>query len=207
VATSASALPVGNPQDPELRCSGLFNLGFYGDYVFNRYLEIDETTSQKDIERGSLFTNSAFLAIDLWNHLEVFTAIGGTYFNIIEIERDTHFTWSIGVRTLLWKCGRVALGGEGSYFATAFADMKYREWQLGVGATYNVCEIAFPYAAVKIARCHASFGESFLPDLENSRFWGGAIGINFVICCNTTVGIEGRFGDEAACHLNGVVRF
>src|SRR5262249_37407498 len=91
----------------------------------------------------------------------------------VTIEAGTHFSWSVGARATIWECGCFGVGAEFQYFFTrphlnyfepdGFSPfyfrngrMKYREWQVGVGATYQIpiasCgAIVVPYAGVKFA--------------------------------------------------------
>jgi major outer membrane protein len=94
-ASTASALPVGNPSEINLfnsgasRCDGCtsifcfsdnynclnFAVGFYGDYVFNRHMK---TVTHKDVDTTRLFTNAGYLAVSLFDRMEFFTALGVT---------------------------------------------------------------------------------------------------------------------------------
>lgn len=150
---AAHALPVGNPSDASLLCEGLFlegycgdfcdpcvtwfdafnmRFGFYGDYVFNRHLEIDEHVDDSDIEKTEIFTNAGFIAANFWNRFDLFTTLGATNIFIdtnnkafalggsgrFVIETETDFSWSVGVRATIWECGCTALGAEAQYFFT-----------------------------------------------------------------------------------------
>lgn len=147
------ALPVGNPSDASLLCDGLFleghcgdfcdpcltwfdafsmRLGFYGDYVFNRHMEVDTSGRDNDIERTKLFTNAGFIAANFWDRLDIFATLGATNlcidtnnqaFNLggsgrFVIETETDFSWSIGIRGSIWECGYTTLGAEAQYFYT-----------------------------------------------------------------------------------------
>ncbi|MCB1181370.1 MAG: hypothetical protein KDK55_05050 [Chlamydiia bacterium] len=148
------ALPVGNPSEASLLCDGLFwegsccmdpcdpcaswcdavsfRLGFYGDYVFNRHLELDNG-SHKDIENTEIFTNAGYFALNMLDRLDIFALLGTTNVFIdtnaiaftnnnalrdrrIEIETSTDFSWSVGLRASIWECGCTTLGGEFQYF-------------------------------------------------------------------------------------------
>jgi major outer membrane protein len=148
---AAYALPVGNPSDASLLCDGLiweghcgdpcdpcltwfdafsYRFGFYGDYVFNRHLQIDTNESDADIEHTRISTNAAFLAANFWDRFDLFAALGATHFSFdtnlssfgsvagprIEIESDTHFSWGLGARGTIWECGCTSVGAEAQYF-------------------------------------------------------------------------------------------
>lgn len=165
---SAYALPVGNPSDASLLCDGLIweghcgdpcdpcltwcdafslRVGFYGDYVFNRHLEIDRNEDDSDIEHAELYTNAGFVAANFWDRLDVFaafgatnllintnaSAFGGTNGSRIEIETESDFSWSVGARGTIWECGCTSLGIEGQYFFTR-PDVK----RVTIGSTTSV---------------------------------------------------------------------
>lgn len=152
---AAYALPVGNPSEASLLCDGVIweghcgdpcdpcltwcdafslRVGFYGDYVFNRHLQVrDRRVGQRaHIEHFSLYTNAGYLAANLWDRFDIFATLGTTNFSLntdastfdggrgrrLEIESDSDFSWSIGARGTLWECGCTALGIEGQYFST-----------------------------------------------------------------------------------------
>lgn len=150
---SAYALPIGNPSDASLLCDGLIweghcgdpcdpcltwrdafsiRIGFYGDYVFNRHMEIDRNEGDSDIENTEIFTNAGFIAANFWDRFDIFATLGATNFfihtnasafggvngQVLEIESGTHFSWSIGGRGTIWECGCTTLGAEAQYFYT-----------------------------------------------------------------------------------------
>jgi major outer membrane protein len=262
------ALPVGNPSDASLLCDGLvwegrcgdpcdpcltlcdaFSLrfGFYGDYVFNRHLEIDRNQDDSNIEHTRLFTNAGFIAANFWDRFDLFATLGATNFAIetnalsfgganqsrFEIETDTHFSWSLGVRGTIWECGCTSLGAEAQYFFThpdvrriseggvvsvypdAIIDAKYREWQIGLGIAHRI-NILVPYVAVKWSHVKVNLDDALpgdglatvtLFDLENDKHWGFATGVSLVDCEKASLTVEGRFGDEKAVYVNGQIRF
>lgn len=264
------ALPVGNPSDASLLCDGLiweghcgdpcdpcltwcdaFSIrsGFYGDYVFNRHLEIDTNGDDSVIEHTSLFTNGAIIAANFWDRFDFFTTLGSTNFLLatnasafsttfigrrIEIETNSHFSWSLGIRGTIWECGCTSLGAEAQYFYTHpdvrrvtvgadlseypnNIDLKYREWQVGVGLSHRI-NVFVPYVAVKWSRAKVNFDDAILlavddietvslRDLESKGDWGFAIGVSLIDCEKASLTVEGRFGGEKAVHVNGQIRF
>jgi len=147
------ALPVGNPADASLLLDGLIweghcadpcdpcvtwcdalsiRIGFYGDYVFNRHLEVDQSHFDADIEHAEIFTNAAYFAFNFYDRLDIFGTLGasnifidtnasafdGTSGNRLVIETSTQFSWSLGARATVWECGCTTLGAEAQYFTT-----------------------------------------------------------------------------------------
>jgi major outer membrane protein len=90
----------------------------------------------KAIRRTEVFTNAAYLVLNLWDRLDLTTTLGATsiYFvspdhtfssifdplfnNTTDLMTNTSFSYSSGVRFTLWECGCFALGAEGQYFYT-----------------------------------------------------------------------------------------
>jgi major outer membrane protein len=208
-----TALPLGNPLDaswlkegvlwaanrcdvcdPCLSWSDVWSLriGYYGDIVFDRRLEVDEPPNDSDIRRSRLFTHAAYLAFNLCDRFDIFGTLGTTKFHIetpgsafdltvvagsryndtVEVESETEFSWSLGVRATLWECGQFGLGAEAQYFYTRprlnylavapfnvsyfahDARTHYREYQFGLGATYKIpiasCKtFVVPYVGAK----------------------------------------------------------
>jgi len=138
------ALPIGNPAEPSLLtesfvCS-LFDecvsvrAGFYGDYVFNRYLEVDDSFNRV-VDVTKINTNAGYLALNYCNWLDLFATVGAsnvwiqtpsTAFRerglaageLFTITTNTSFSWSVGVRAALIECACFTLGVEGQYFQT-----------------------------------------------------------------------------------------
>ena len=154
-----TALPLGNPADPTLYSHGMFynqcdadcpasmpcfwdcmslRFGFYGDYVFNRNLELKSLTSQNEgrvVTETTLFTNAGYLDLNFWNRLDVFATLGATNIDLygngtqfcpgavsrtaIEANWFTSFSWSVGGRLTAWQCNNFYVGVEGQYFSTS----------------------------------------------------------------------------------------
>ena len=154
---AVQALPVGNPSDSSLLCDGWiwegkcpdpndpcltwcdafsFRLGFYGDYVFNRHLQLDRNCKggRGEIEHTEIYTNAAYLAGNFWDRYDVFATLGATNLLLntnartfalrstpsgcLTIETNTNFSWSVGIRGRIWECGCTTFGGEAQFFQT-----------------------------------------------------------------------------------------
>ncbi len=214
---AAYALPVGNPADASLLCDGIFwegylgdpcdpcltwsdafstRIGFYGDYVFNRHMEIDDHDRHKDIEHTSIYTNAFFVAGNFWDRVDVFVTLGTTNLDIVtnesafdaqgqpslgngrfEIETETDFSWSVGIKGTIWNCGCTTLGAEAQYLATnphitrltqedtysvypaGNIRARYREWQVGIGLAHRI-NMFVPYFAVKLSGSRLDMGDA-----------------------------------------------
>ena len=192
LSTPLFALPIGNPIDASLYSNSLmwgdyystdrrsdlcdpyfnwcdawnFRLGFDGDYVFDRHMEID-SNGKRDIDHFEIFTNAGFLAMNICDRFDIFGTLGASNIylranpmimgengsKVLELWTETTFSWSVGSRLTLWNCDCWYFGIEGQYFYTkpdvefvqsdhvfAYPDneinMKYTEWQVGVGISY-----------------------------------------------------------------------
>lgn len=150
------ALPIGNPMDASLYTNGLFcgdccedrccdpcdpcfnwcdawsfRGGFYGDYVFNRHMRTRKHGDRK-IDEFEIFTNAAYLALNICDRLDVFSTLGTTTFDFkanpkilgaahparVYLQSENHFSWSVGGRLTIWDCDCFYFGVEGQYFRT-----------------------------------------------------------------------------------------
>lgn len=286
LGTELQALPVGNPLDASNLCTGIFwdetccnpcgsyehwcqawnlRIGYYGDFVFNRRLEVNRTEFDATIRKTQLFTNAAYLAVNLCNRFDVFSTFGssklyletpatafpqnGTYNNsTLHIELDGKFSWSLGARATIWECGCFGFGAEAQYFSyksdikyayigagepayVEDAGVRFREYQVGVGATYKIpiCDcktFVVPYAAIKWDHAKMNFGNfivttvtrdqaqeiiftttSTLVSLVSQNDFGWVVGATLVGCCKWSITAEARFFGETACHINSQLRF
>lgn len=114
--TSAAlqALPLGNPSEASLLIDGVLwegvatdpcdpcatwcdaisvRLGFYGDYVFNRFFktslpevngkeQVDNVAYNKKMTKSEVFTNAGYLALNIWDRFDVFGTLGATGLHI-----------------------------------------------------------------------------------------------------------------------------
>ncbi len=150
------------------------------------------------------------------------------------IQTETDFSWSIGVRGTVWECGCTTFGAEAQYFFTkphitrvtresqfsvypaSHLHAKYQEWQFGVGIAHRI-NLLVPYMGIKWSHAQLDMDNALisglggvsatLPDLENKKFFGYAVGVSLVDCEKVSITAEGRFSDEKAFHVNGQIRF
>ncbi len=249
ISLNLSALPLGNPAAPALYQTGLFciddpccssvwnvRIGFYGDYVFNRNLELTRTGGG-DFEDAEYFTNAGSINLNLFNRLDIYATLGATKacFNTnvgsfapsptgarIQVQSDPAFSYSLGLNGLIWQCGCLYVGGEFQYFhfspdikRTTFAGtgseyepggIKYKEWQLGLGAGYRIGYLV-PYTGLKWARARQRLPDDSNTDLKSAKCWGYAIGVTLTNCGPAALTVEARFADEKALNVNAEVRF
>ena len=151
-SSAAVALPVGNLEESSLLCSSVFFCnscdtfefcgpcnegwfamrgGYYGDFVFNRYLE-SAGERQRNAEIASIQTNAGYLALNFCSRVDVFTTLGVSCLEIdlnsklltpvtagplqVVINTKADFSWSVGARATLIDCRCLTWGIEGQYF-------------------------------------------------------------------------------------------
>lgn len=260
---AAYALPIGNPAEASLLCDGLFcegytidpcdpcyswrdafsfRIGFYGDYVFNKHMERDNSP-HGDVELTELYTNAGYIAANFWNRFDVFATLGATSLYVesgnsgsgrFELETETDFSWSIGVRGTIWECACTYLGAEAQYFYTNphitrvtenadasgypahNVDVKYYEWQVGLGLAHRIYNLV-PYVAVRWGRAKFDDDKASIPltnglsstlqNYKSKNNWGYAVGATLIGCEKASLTIEGRFAGETAFYTNGQIRF
>jgi len=150
------ALPLGNPSDATLLTDGLycqgtcpdpcdpwvtwweaisFRFGFYGDYVFDRHMQLNESFSDAHIQKTEIFTNAGLIVLNFYDRVDLFSTLGVTNFfiasnisafapttlpagNQIIIDTNSDFSWSVGARGTIIECGCTILGAEAQFFYT-----------------------------------------------------------------------------------------
>jgi len=204
---------------------------------------------EERIDRTEMHTNAGLIVLNLWDRVDIFGTLGGTKFNMegradaffapivstsrIQVETDTDFSWSVGVRGVLWECGCTVIGVEAQYFRakpdvrrvtleaseSVYPDdttkFRYREWQVGLGIAHRI-NMFVPYFAVKWSQVDAKF-ENFAPEFfdvdpidpkfDPRQNWGYAFGVTLVDCDIMTLNVEGRLRDERAVSVNAQIRF
>lgn len=273
---AAYALPVGNPSEASLLTDGVFcegkctdwcdpsfcwcdafsfRVGFYGDYIFDRAMEIGKVGHRgdgNDIAHFNVNTNAGYLALNILNRADLFATVGAsnlswetnaTVYAVdvenptgdrLKLQTETDFSWSVGGRITLWECGCTTLGIEGQYFTfkpdlkrityaesdTIYPDdqnhfNRYSDWQVGLGISHRIAMVV-PYAAVRWGQ--ASYDQDFtaqlnsagtliIPDFENSKDWGYAVGVSLIDCEKALLTAEARFASEEALYVNAEFRF
>lgn len=153
---AAYALPVGNPSEASLFLNGAwwdsyccdpcdpcfswcdawsFRAGYYGDFVFDRHLAVDQDSNDSgrgsNIDHTEIFTHSGLLVFNICDRIDIFGTLGASTINVktdavtfspISTESElffrSDFSWSVGGRATLWNCDCFYVGIEGQYFQT-----------------------------------------------------------------------------------------
>ncbi|MFC2049137.1 hypothetical protein ACFLR2_00475 [Chlamydiota bacterium] len=170
-----------------------YRIGYYGDYVFDRHMKVARNHSR--IHKTKISTNAAYFAFNYCNRLDLFGTLGASHIELstpfsslggptvgavnnafVNVDTETSFSWSLGLRGTLLQWGCLGIGGEAQYFrvnprlnSTSLAQFDtfyfpneerphYHEWQLGLGAAYRInisdsSSALIPYMGVKWSQC------------------------------------------------------
>ena len=148
------ALPVGNPWDASLLCEGILwdgncsdpndpcvnwcdawsiRFGFYGDYVFDRHLQVDDHGNHSTIHKTEIYTNAGYLSLNFYDRFDIFGTLGATHIaftaqrgafssavanDYFFFDAETYFSWSVGFRGTILEWGCFGIGAEAQYFYT-----------------------------------------------------------------------------------------
>ncbi len=212
------ALPVGNPMDASLYTNGVCSggshcdpcdpcfrwndqfqtrFGFYGDYVFNRKLAVEDGGA---ITQTKIMTNAGWLVLNFCNWVDIFGTLGGSKIDCfssgsrfstdqakIQIDFEPYFSWSLGGRATLGHWRQFFLGIEAQFFrtrpdihkflrdretiATNFSSKSktvFKEWQVGLGISYFDRWIV-PYAAFKVSKANLNMDDYLIVFQQTGR--------------------------------------
>jgi hypothetical protein len=243
-------------------------VGYEGDFVWNRNLQLHKRELGKVLRETQLYTNAGTLYCSFCDLLEIFYSLGTASIAIYTPDiswailttvypklarnstllSDTHLFWSAGGRLILVEESCFILGIEGQYlrskpyWSTYIANQsyyddyligsisyfndtapaQYSEWQIGCGLAYTIHTLSprfavIPYIGCKYARAfiasnnfvfsNAHAHEFIISDLSSHKSVGYMVGATMTICDQISLSIEGRFGDERACYINGQICF
>lgn len=113
-----------------------YRMGYYGDFVFNRLIrnhDSDNSNNSEHIKNCRILTNAAYLDLNVWKGFDIFGTLGATNFSYsgnqfafgpitipssgcIRAETANAFSWSVGVRGILYEWCGMQLGMEGQFF-------------------------------------------------------------------------------------------
>lgn len=164
-----------------------------------------------------------------------FSVIGNPVNSVLSIDTVSDFAWSVGGRVIVWQCGRLITGLEGQYYRTTpninylsdhfsttpaylnDTEIQYQSWQVGLGATYEVCINAcfsfLPYASLAVSGANADMGNKrvALPDQNNTvelfdlrkeRYFGYGFGGTLAGGERVLITAEARFAYEKALFIS-----
>jgi major outer membrane protein len=200
------ALPLGNPADASLYRDGIWwcgsacdpcnpciswcdalslRLGFWGDYVFNRNLEIDGNGDNPgDIQTTRIMRNEGLIILNYCNWIDIFGTIGASNYSIStpdsslltavgndgdvlgELVFDPVTSYSAGIRATLWECDCFLFGIEAQW-AGAQPRMGYY-MNLGDGVVTYISPETLDYNEWQVGfggsyRFDNGYGTAFIP--------------------------------------------
>jgi major outer membrane protein len=183
---AVQALPVANPIDASLYKNGIWccedecsscdpcfswcdafsmRIGFWGDYVFNRYMELKTpgANNQGGVESFSIYKNMGVVTLNLCDWIDVYGLVGAASLQIqnpqlnsqtlnrdlITYNSDQSVSYGGGARMTLWECRGFGLGIEGQYFGfqpnidnfVAFANREVNYPIGNRGSNYNEWQV------------------------------------------------------------------
>lgn len=212
--------------------------GYQVDFVYDRRLKSYAGANAR-VDQFQAQLSQGVLTFDMLERIEIYGSVGsieaifshrpkpGQFRR--EYQTNYKVTWGVGGRIIIyeWTNGCISLEGgfqwgnphikwdalNGSAFTTD-AVMRYREWQTGIGVSYQV-DIFIPYAAFKFSDVNAKV-VSLRPDLElkrshfkmrNRDHFGLVFGCTLSPGKYFDVTIESRVIDEQAITLAGNIQF
>ncbi|MFN0065975.1 MAG: hypothetical protein ACKVOH_07045 [Chlamydiales bacterium] len=155
LSVQAFAMQVGNPIGASIVTQGagllnwcpdtlLFNgclgfeLGFYGDYIFDKKIK-EDGFGENVMHETTMTTNGGYIALNFFDRVNLEAILGATQFCINEFVSAsdvvifnpgpeyasvTDFSWALGARGTIWECGCFGVGANVWYFATK-PDLNY----------------------------------------------------------------------------------
>ncbi len=179
------------------------------------------------------------LTLGLGDRVEIYSGLGSMRSTLsqhvddseVHYRTDTHFSWSIGGRTLFAYWDNLhfglaaaylhfspdlqAISVNGSSLAKDKAQLRYHEWQVGAGLSYHIWWL-FPYIGVAYSNAHAKFMDlnslQFLFHkndftLDSQKHYGLFVGCGLSPERGFSINAEGRFIDETAFMISADIRF
>lgn len=129
-SSSLFALPSGNLYETNTG----YGVGFYGDYIYNRYMQIDRSDEHSKVTKTYIKTNAAYFSSSRFDRLNLFTTLGATNLNLTVnnnlfgrsvrrseytfLKSESAFSYSVGMRAIALQFTNMAFGVEASYFST-----------------------------------------------------------------------------------------
>lgn len=213
-------------------------VGYQVDFVYDRRLK-SYAGAHARVDQFDAQLNQGVLTINFVDRIEAYGSVGsmeatfshrpkpGRYRR--EYQTNYKVTWGVGGRVIIYEWERACIGLEGGfqwanphikwdalngYAFTTDAVVRYREWQVGLGASYQI-DMFIPYAAIKFSEVNARLGSLRHDlDLNTSHFkMTNRDHFGLVLGCTLTPGkvldvtIESRMIDEQAITFAGNLKF
>jgi major outer membrane protein len=212
--------------------------GYQGDFVFDRKLRAHHGATGR-IDTFRYYMQQGVLTANLMDRFELYGSLGSMNAYIAhrphvdmkrrEYETHDHLTWGCGARGILFRWCRTVVGFDAKYqdahphvkwnaldgaALTTGADLRYREWQVGLAASHHI-HIFIPYAAIKYSSVHSrlneiranmQLGHESFKMRSRDRF-GAALGCSLSTAKRLDLNVEVSLFDEEALTLAGNIKF
>ena len=210
------------------------------DYVFDRGMKPKDNLQNREFDQFSYLADQGVLSLNLMNRFLLYGSFGALKFKMDQrstpsvdnyYESLNQFTFGVGGSILVYQLNAFSVGVDGKYQnahprfdylrvnGVPIADIgnakvTYNEWQLGVGATYQI-EIFYPYVAVKYSHAIANFKRlpsDFISGVStfkamNRRKFGVAAGCTLSTGSIFSLNVEMRVIDERAVSFDLKMQF
>ena len=196
LSSSLSALPMGNPAEPQIVYRGIWaseaatfalKTGYQGDVVFDRKFD-------KDHSHNHFFSNQGIITLNYIDRLELYGGAGA-----IAFDSKNRFTASGGGKILLGQWGDTGMGIDGKYQWSR----PLREYQVAFGVFQNIGWF-IPYVGVKYSNIHArAGGKKLFSDLHYGMALGCSVSSGKIFDLNFEVDLI----DELAISFGGNIQF
>lgn len=214
-------------------------VGYQRDWLFDRNMKVVARGSGR-MDNFEALSDQGVLTFNIIDHIEVYGSAGATRFYAAnrptsgvrhEFQTYDQFTWGVGARGTFYEWKGLSFGLDATYQQAhpaikwltvngtpvnpdAGSKLVYSEWQIGLGAAYQV-DIFFPYLAVKYSNATGHF--EYLPPgflnegrqfkLKNRRKFGLALGTTLSTGSRLAANVEVRLIDEQAITLAAELEF
>lgn len=216
-------------------------VGFEADYVFDKSLKVANSKSARKIEVFNYYLEQGVLTLNFIDRFEMYGSMGAIHFHIEPrmtgsirqtYETNYRFTWGLGGRAILFETSKATLGVDFKYQAASppfdwmsqngiprdsigNAKFRYREWQIGLGLSYDL-DMFTPYMAAIYNQSTGQYkylDRNILPDrkshfsINSRKKFGMAVGTTLSTGTVFELDLEARMINETAVSAAANVRF
>lgn len=217
---------------------GFFGLkvGYLGDITLNKSLNASGRKSTLDVENFSSQREQGMLTANFINRFEVYGSLGAmkmsvepklSHVLVQKLVTQNRLTWGVGGRAVLFDCNHLTLGLDMKYQSATpqlayghengapfslwpHAKMRYREWQAGLGLSYETLYFS-PYlgatynqTSLRVLNLKTQKTNSFI---HSRKKFGMALGAMLSSGKDFELDFEARMINERAFSACGNFRF
>jgi hypothetical protein len=215
----------------------VLKVGYQGDFVWDRKLRAYKL-SNGPLDDFEIFASQGVVTFNALDRIEIYGTVGGMKAEFSQRPHDDpqirkygtedNFMWGAGGRAIVLAVKHFALGVEGGYqwanlpvrwntisgiSYPAQGKLLYREWQVGIGFSYQV-DIFTPYMAAKYSAVPSKMVNISPNILSPNHFWiqsrqnfGLSLGCTLSPQKIFSIAVEVQLFDEQAMTLAGTLKF